>query len=210
MRHRKKRIKLGKPADQRKALIRSLLIALISEERIKTSYTRAKQASGWADRLITLGKRGDIHSRREAYRLIQDRELIKKLFDDIAPRFKDVNGGYTRVIKLGNRKGDNALMALLEFTKIKEEVIEDKKRLRERRRERRLKQKQELPPVEEVKVEEEKPEPKKKSKQGLKIENASRKEKEGKKKEEGLPEQEESRKGFLEGLKGFLKRKREK
>ncbi len=128
MRHRKSIILLSKPADQRRALIKSLAISLIRNESIKTTHRRAKAASRHIDKLITLGKKGDIHSRREVYKLLQDRSLVKKLFDDIAPRFKDISGGYTRVLKAENRRGDNALMAILEFTKIKEEVIEDKKK----------------------------------------------------------------------------------
>jgi large subunit ribosomal protein L17 len=209
MRHRSKRFKLGKPADQRRALIRSLLIALVSEEKIKTTYTRAKEVSRWADKLITLGKRGDIHSRRLAYRWLQDRDLVKKLFDDIAPRFKDVNGGYTRVIKVNNRKGDNALMAIIEFTKVKEEIIEEKKKRKLLRREKRKKQLQEeIPPeVEEVKVEEVKEEKKKTKK---KTEPKPKKEEIKEEKEESKTEEEKEAKskGFLSGLKDFLKRKK--
>lgn len=212
MRHRKKRFQLGKPADQRKALIRSLLIALVTHERIRTTYRRAKEASRWADKLITLGKKGDIHARRQAYRWLQDRDLVKKLFDDIAPRFKDVNGGYTRVIKINNRRGDNALLAILEFTRISEEVIEEKKRLKKLRKERRekkaIKEEEIAPAVEEVKVEEEevkekKPKRRKKAQEEPKVEER-KEEKEEKPKEELKGE----KKGFLEGLKGFLKRKR--
>lgn len=209
MRHRKKKFKLGKPRDQRKALIRSLLIALISEEKIQTTYRRAKEVSRWADRLVTLGKRGDIHSRRLAYRWLQDRELVKKLFDDIAPRFKEVNGGYTRVIKVNNRKGDNALMAVIEFTKVKEEIIEEKKKRKLLRREKRKKQLQEeVPPeIEEVKVEEVKEE-KKKSKKKSEPRREEKEEIKGKQEPTGEEPQEEKAKGFLSGLKDFLKRKK--
>ncbi len=210
MRHRKKRFKLGKPQDQRRALIRSLLIALITEEKIKTPYRRAKEVSRWADKLVTLGKRGDIHSRRLAYRWLQDRDLVKKLFDDIAPRFKEINGGYTRVIKVNNRKGDNALMAIIEFTKVKEEIIEEKKKRRFLRREKRKKQLQEEIPseIEEVKIEEVKEEKKKtKKKAESKVEEEPKK-KEETEKEQKQKEEKPAKKGFLSGLKDFMKRKK--
>lgn len=189
MRHRKLRTKLGKPADQRKALIRNILNALIRYERVKTTYKRAKLVSARADKLVTLGKKGDLSSRRQAYRLLQDRKLVKKLFDDIAARFKDITGGYTRVVKIENRRGDSAVLALLEFTKIKHEIIEEKKKLRQRRKERREKKlkEEEVAEVEEVKVEEEKKKEVQKPK----------------------PEVKATKKGFLGGLKSFLKRKRE-
>lgn len=207
MRHRKKRFKLGKPQDQRKALIRSLLIALITEEKIKTTYRRAKEVSRWVDKLVTLGKRGDIHSRRLAYRWLQDRDLVKKLFDDIAPRFKEINGGYTRVIKVDNRKGDNALMAIIEFTKVKEEIIEEKKKRRFLRREKRKKQLQEETPpeIEEVKVEEVKEKKKTKKKEHQVEEDKTRKEETTEEKEEEKP----AKKGFLSGLKDFMKKKKD-
>jgi len=209
MRHRRKRSKLGKPQDQRKALIRSLLTALVNEEKIQTTYHRAKEVSRWADKLVTLSKRGDIHSRRLAYRWLQNRELVKKLFDDIAPRFKEINGGYTRVVKTNNRKGDNALMAVIEFTKVKEEIIEEKKKQRLLRREKRKRQlEEEKPPeVEEVKVEEIKEEKKKARK---KVEPAVKKEEIEKepKEEEKEEQKKEKSKGFLSGLKDFMKRKK--
>jgi len=206
MRHRKKKNTLGKPADQRKALVKSLLVALINNEKIKTTHRRAKESSIWADRLVTLGKRGDIHSRRQAYKFLQDRKLVKKLFDDIAPRFSDVKGGYTRVVKVNNRHGDNATMSILEFTRIKEEIIEEKRKLKRMRREKKAKSMQQevAPVVEEVKVEEEKV-----KKEVRKKENRV---KEGKERLKEKPEQvkSEEKKGFLQGLTGFLKSKKEK
>ncbi|MDP8253278.1 MAG: 50S ribosomal protein L17 [Candidatus Kaelpia aquatica] len=209
MRHRKKIILLSKPADQRRALIKSLAISLIINESIKTTYKRAKAASRHIDKLITLGKRGDIHSRREVYKLLQDRSLVKKLFDDIAPRFKDVQGGYTRVLKADNRRGDNALMAILELTKIKEEVIEDKKKARRLRKEKKAKRIEEdlSSDVGEVEVEEEKAIKKPKTEK-------DDKKKEKKQIDEGSKDkevkQDDKEKGFFQGLKGFLKAKKEK
>jgi len=217
MRHRKKKNTLGKPADQQKALIKSLLAALINNEKIKTTHRRAKESSVWADKLVTLGKRGNIHSRRQAYRLLQDRKLVKKLFDDIAPRFSNVNGGYTRVIKVDNRSGDNAVMSILEFTKIKEEIIEEKKKLKRMRREKKEKriQQEAAPVVEEVKVEEEKVKKETKKKEDkLKKEQSPKQDKKKKDKERSEKEvkhgKANDKKGFLQGLTGFLKSKKEK
>ncbi len=217
MRHRKKRNTLGKPADQQKALVKSLLTALINNEKIKTTHRRAKESSIWADKLVTLGKKGDIHSRRQAYRLLQDRKLVKKLFDDIAPRFSNINGGYTRVIKVDNRHGDNAAMSVLEFTKIKEEIIEEKRKLKRMRREKKEKsiQQEAAPVVEEVKVEEEKvkkevreKEDKSKKEQNFKQDKKKKDKERSKEKIEQAKSKE--KKGFLQGLTGFLKGKREK
>lgn len=199
MRHCKKKFKLGKPADQRKALIRSLLRALIKEEKIVTTYRRAKEASKWADRLITLGKQDSLHARRQAFRFLQDRDLVNKLFSDVAPRFRDINGGYTRVIKYQNRKGDNAMVAILEFTRIKEELLEEKRKLRLLRREKKRKELAETEvPLKEVEVEEKV------------VEEAAKEEKKTKKEEKPkVKRKPEQKKTFLQGLKGFF-RKRER
>lgn len=89
--------------------------SLFEHERIETTAAKAKALRPYAERLITLGKRGDLHSRRLAARHIQDRDVLKKLFDDIAGRFSERNGGYTRVLKTGTRRGDNAPTALIEL-----------------------------------------------------------------------------------------------
>ncbi|MDD5614317.1 MAG: 50S ribosomal protein L17 [Candidatus Omnitrophica bacterium] len=214
MRHRKNIALLGKPSDQRKALIKSLAIAVIASESIKTTYRRAKECSRKVDRLISWGKKGDIHSRRQAYSILQDRALVKKLFQDIAPRFKGINGGYTRVLKLGKRRGDNAQLAILELTKIKEEIIEEKNKIRRMRKEKKEKKvHEETAQAEVVQVEEEKPAKKKvvqkKDSKKEKIEDI----KESKNQEQAKKSDKEDQKkdkGFLQGLKGFLKRDREK
>jgi large subunit ribosomal protein L17 len=197
MRHLKRKSKLGKPADQRKALIRSLLIALFKEEKIITTYKRAKEVSRWADKLITMGKRNSLSAKRLSFRLLQDHKLVKKLFDEIAPRFKDINGGYTRVIKYKNRKGDNALLSVLEFTKIKEEIFEEKKKLRLlRRKKKEEKLKEDTQPVEEKKEEK------------IKEKEKEVKEKKFEKKEKKRRKQPKEReKGFLPGLKKFFRKK---
>ena len=116
MRHRKKRFKLNKPTDQRRALLRSLVRALILHESVKTTLARAKEASRLADQLVTWAKRGDLHSRRLALRVIPEPDVIHKLFADIAPRFEEKNGGYTQVIHAGLRRGDSAQMAILRWS----------------------------------------------------------------------------------------------
>jgi large subunit ribosomal protein L17 len=209
MRHRKKIILLSKPADQRRALIKSLAISLIRDESIKTTFKRAKAASIRIDRLITLAKKGDIHSRREVYKLLQDRDLVKKLFDDIAIRFKDIGGGYTRVLKAENRRGDNALMAVLELTKIKEEVIEEKKKARLLRKERKAKRAEEELPEDssDVEVEEEKISKKVKTVEKDKAKEKKKTEKPSRDKEEKKDDKDKDKeKGFFQGLKGFLKK----
>lgn len=115
MRHLKKGRKLGSDASHRKAMLRSLAIALFTNERIKTTEPRAKEVRSLVDRIITWGKRGDVHSRRLAMGELGDKELTHKIFADIAPRFEDRAGGYTRILKLGPRKGDAAPMVILEL-----------------------------------------------------------------------------------------------
>jgi large subunit ribosomal protein L17 len=115
MRHQKGNAKLGKPTDQRIALLKSLVTSLITHKKIMTTDTRAKAAQKVAEQLITLGKKGQLHHRRLALRIIKDKALVKELFDTIAPSFVNRNGGYTRVIKAGFRRGDAAPVSILEF-----------------------------------------------------------------------------------------------
>ena len=115
MRHRKKGRQLSRTNTHRKATLRNLATSLFLHERIETTSAKAKELRPFAERLITLARRGDIHARRLAGRKIQDRHVLGKLFDDIAPRFAERPGGYTRILKLGNRKGDAAEMSLIEL-----------------------------------------------------------------------------------------------
>lgn len=115
MRHAKKGRKLGTDASHTKAMLRSLAAALLANERIKTTETRAKEVRSLVERIITWGKRGDVHSRRLALAELGDQALVKKVFDDIAPRYKEREGGYTRILKLGPRKGDAAPMVIMEL-----------------------------------------------------------------------------------------------
>jgi len=116
MRHKVKKKKFDRTKEQRLALYRSLARALILEERIETPVERAKAVRSFVEKLVTLGKKGDLASRRRALQLLPDRRVVKKLFEDIAPRFEGRNGGYTRIIKLPERRrGDGAELALIEW-----------------------------------------------------------------------------------------------
>ena len=115
MRHRKKGRKLSRTASHRRATLRNMATSLFRHGRIETTTAKAKELRPFAERLITLAKRGDLHARRLAARKIQDREVLGSLFDDIAPRFSERPGGYTRILKLGHRRGDAAEMSLIEL-----------------------------------------------------------------------------------------------
>jgi len=115
MRHRKKGRKLSRTASHKRATMRNLATSLFRHGRIETTTAKAKELRPYAERLVTLAKRGDLHARRLAATRIQDRAVLGVLFDDIAPRFAERPGGYTRILKLGNRKGDAAEMSLIEL-----------------------------------------------------------------------------------------------
>jgi len=107
--------KLGRDSSARKALFRSILTSFFAHERIETTEAKAKEVSGLADKMITLAKRGDLHARRQVLAYLLDEKVTAKLFDTIAPRYKDRQGGYTRILKLGPRRGDAAPMVILEL-----------------------------------------------------------------------------------------------
>jgi large subunit ribosomal protein L17 len=115
MRHLKQGRKLGRTTAHRKALLRNLATALMEHERIITTEAKAKELRRVADKLVTLGKRGDLHARRQALRVIRSNAVVRKLFDEVAPRFSERHGGYTRVLRLGFRPGDAAAMAVIEL-----------------------------------------------------------------------------------------------
>lgn len=115
MRHQKAGRKLGRETSHRLAMFRNMVTSLLEHERIETTEQKAKEVKRLADKMVTLGKRGDLHARRQAMQIIRTETVGKKLFDEIAPRFKDRAGGYTRIIKIGRRLGDNALVVLLEL-----------------------------------------------------------------------------------------------
>lgn len=115
MRHLKSGRKLNRSSSHRWALMRNLVTSLLRDEKIKTTDAKAKEARRWADRVISLGKNGSLHARRQALGIVQDKAVVAKLFDTIAPRFKDRPGGYTRIVKIGWRRGDAAPISLLEL-----------------------------------------------------------------------------------------------
>ena len=115
MRHAKSGRKLNRTASHRKAMFANMAVALIKHEQIKTTLPKAKDLRGVVDRLITLGKRGDLHARRQALSVLRDSTIAAKLFKELAERYKDRPGGYTRVIKAGFRYGDTAPMAVIEL-----------------------------------------------------------------------------------------------
>ena len=125
MRHQKKTIKLGRTAEHRKALLANQVCSLIEHQRIKTTLAKAKAVRPLAERMVTLGKNGSIHARRTALATLRQKNAVKKLFDDIALRAAERNGGYTRVVKLGQRKSDSAPMAFIEWVDMAE-VVEEK------------------------------------------------------------------------------------
>lgn len=107
--------KLGRPTDQRRAMLRNLVTSFLENGRIETTTTRAKETRSMAEKMITLGKKGTLHARRQALAYITKEDVVKKLFDEIAPKYQERQGGYTRIVKVGPRRGDGAEMSILEL-----------------------------------------------------------------------------------------------
>ncbi len=137
MRHLKSGRQLSRNSAHRWALMRNLITALLREEKIRTTDPKAKELRRWVERVITLGKRGDLHARRQALGIVQDKSVVRKLFDTIGPRFKDRPGGYTRIIKIGLRHGDAAQMSIIELVGGEETKESSSGGGRRRRRSRR-------------------------------------------------------------------------
>ncbi|KPJ66280.1 hypothetical protein AMJ44_08600 [candidate division WOR-1 bacterium DG_54_3] len=115
MRHGKKTKKLGRTKSHRKAMLANMATSLFLYHVIKTTETKAKEVKKLADKLITLAKRGDLHAHRQVYDVIKDRKSVKKLFDEIAPKLMDREGGYTKILKLGTRRGDGASLSVIKL-----------------------------------------------------------------------------------------------
>jgi large subunit ribosomal protein L17 len=115
MRHLKAGKKLGRTSSHRLATMRNMVTSFLQHEQIETTDAKAKELKRLADKMVSLGKRGDLHARRQAMSILRDESVGKKLFDDIAPRFKDRSGGYTRILKVGRRHGDNAPVSIIEL-----------------------------------------------------------------------------------------------
>ena len=107
--------KLGRTSDHRKAMLRAMVTFLLENGKIETTVTRAKETRSIAEKMITLGKRGDLHARRQVLAFVTEETVVTKLFDEIAPQYAERNGGYTRIVKYKERKGDNALTVILEL-----------------------------------------------------------------------------------------------
>jgi large subunit ribosomal protein L17 len=152
MRHHKKTVKLGRKAEHRKALLANQVCSLIEHHRIKTTLAKAKAVRPIAERMVTLGKNGSLHARRTAFATLRQKDAVKKLFDKIAPASTDRTGGYTRIIRLGQRKSDSASMAFIEW--VDAAVVVEEIPVEEREK----KKKEPKPEVKEAKTKETKPE----------------------------------------------------
>ena len=156
MRHQKKTIKLGRTAEHRKALLANQICSLIEHQRIKTTLAKARAVRPLAERMVTLGKNGSIHARRTALATLRQKNAVKKLFDDIAPKSAERNGGYTRIVKLGYRKSDSARMAFIEWVDMAE-VVEQKATEEKKRKKKPAEPKAEQIEPERVEAKEEEP-----------------------------------------------------
>ena len=107
--------KLGRATDHRKAMLRAMVTFLLEKGKIETTVTRAKEVRAMTEKMISLGKQGTLHSKRQVFAFVTKEAVAKKLFDEIAPKYADKNGGYTRIIKIGPRRGDAAEMAIIEL-----------------------------------------------------------------------------------------------
>ncbi len=142
MRHRKSGRKLGRTTSHKKALLSNIAASLLEHKQIKTTTAKAKEARRTVERLITFAKRGTLADRRQVLRVIRDRKIVKTLFDEIAPGYENRNGGYTRVIQLGRRRGDGAELALLELVGYEGVQIE-KQKAKEEEKAKKAKKKEE-------------------------------------------------------------------
>jgi len=126
MRHLNKGRKLNRTSSHRLAMFRNMVTSLFRHERIMTTDAKAKELRRYADKLITLGKRGDLHARRQAFQLVRDEEVLRKLFSDLGERFRGRPGGFTRIIKIGMRQGDAAPMSVIELVDMAIKPVEEK------------------------------------------------------------------------------------
>ncbi|HTL48158.1 MAG TPA: 50S ribosomal protein L17 [Verrucomicrobiae bacterium] len=201
MRHRKLRRKLGRKNEHRVALLRNLVRALVAHKKIHTTLIKAKEASAFSDNMIELAKRGDLHARRLLVSRLRCVETTDLLIKTIAPAFKDRKGGYTRVLKLGNRPGDGAPKAILEFTVPFEVPVKEPKKKKPKKEEHPKAAEAEAPAKKAKGKEKAKPEPKSKAKEHA---EEAKPEKKG---EAETPDKKEGDKkgGFLGTLRKFLK-----
>ncbi len=142
MRHRKAGFKLGRKTPHRRALLRNLTTSILMEDRVETTLTKAKAVRPLVEKMITLGKRGDLHARRQALAFMMTRESVSRLFETVAPRYGERNGGYLRIVRTGFRKGDGGETALIELLGA-EQVLDEKRQKRAEAREKRRAEMQE-------------------------------------------------------------------
>jgi len=143
MRHNKKGTHLGRTTSHKKAMTKNMVASLFEHKSIKTTFAKAKDTKIYAERLITLGKSGSLHHRRLAFKFLQSKEAVKTLFDEIGPACKVRDGGYTRIIKLGFRKGDAASICMLELVDFSSYSAE-KRKLKSEKSEQKQEKKKEL------------------------------------------------------------------
>ena len=134
MRHLKSGRKLNRNSSHRHAMFRNMVTSLLLHEHLHTTDAKAKELRRFAERIITLGKRGTLHARRQALSFVRSRRVVAKLFDDIAPRFSERPGGYTRITKIGIRRGDAAPISLIELTERGDRALSEAEKKRERKR----------------------------------------------------------------------------
>lgn len=140
MRHRNAGYKLGRNTSHRRALLRNLVTSIVLEDRVETTVAKAKAARPHVEKLITLGKKGDLHARRQALAYLQTREAVTRLFDTVAPRYGDRQGGYLRIVRTGFQRGDGAEKAFIELLGA-EKILDEK---RQKRADARAKRREEL------------------------------------------------------------------
>ena len=191
MRHRVAGRKLSRTTQHRELMFRNMLVSLLQHERIKTTLAKGKELRSWADKIITLGKKGSLHARRQAFALLRDEGIVKKLFDEIAPKLKDREGGYTRIYKMGWRHGDGAPLSLVELVTFSSPEEKKKSPVKKAKEvlEKVAPKKKEKEQVEEKKGKKEKKEKKEK---GTKKEKEEKKEKKGKE-GKGAPKEKEKK-----------------
>ncbi len=156
MRHRKKGNHLGRTASHKKALMRNLAAQVFEHKEIRTTVAKAKELRGYVERLITYGKKGTLHHRRLAFQFLQDKQAVHTLFTEIAPTYEDRAGGYTRIIRLGNRKGDNAELSIFQlvgFERVQAKKEEKKKKAKEEKEAKAVEEEKKKEAQEEAKEE---------------------------------------------------------
>ena len=128
MRHRRARSKLNRTSSHRKAMFRNMVTSLFKHERIRTTDVKAKELRRWADNLITLAKRGDLHARRQALSIVREKDVVYKLFEEASEKYGAVSGGYTRIVKMGRRPGDAAPISMVELISVEKSKKKKTKR----------------------------------------------------------------------------------